>query len=32
MKLELKEFIKSHFDLIDNEQYEQLYREYYETL
>ena len=31
MKLELKEFIKSHLDLIDNEQYEQLYKKYNET-
>lgn len=31
MKPELKEFIKSHLDLIDNEQYEQLYKKYDET-
>lgn len=28
MRPELKEFIKSHLDLIDNEQYEELYREH----
>ena len=31
MKPELKEFIKSRLDLIDNEQYEQLYKEYKDT-